>query len=112
MASLHRCNYAERSETRDVLERDDLRMLDAEPVIGRRNCLQRRVERIQNDAIPAVSDGMHSDLESAAQRTDRYSLNVCRRRHDEPGISRLIRVRCEQRRTTRAECAVSIHLDA
>src|SRR5438552_13748695 len=76
MTRLHRRNDAKLGEPRNVRRTECLRVLDAKAMVGARIFLQRRVERVENDAVSAISDGVHVDLESIPQSQFRSATKV------------------------------------
>ena len=58
MHGLHRGNDAELREARDVGVIEDLNVLDAEPMVDRRDGFERGLVRVERDAVAAVADGV------------------------------------------------------
>src|SRR5687768_8301077 len=102
MRRLHRRNYPEAREPRDVLEIYHLRMLDAEAMIRLRVCPERRLEGVERDPVPAITDSVDVHLEAARKAQLGHHRNVRRLRNEKPGIGRLVRVRREKRRAAGA----------
>src|SRR4051812_49653760 len=86
-------------------------MLDAESMAGLRILTQRRVERVQHDAVTTVADCMHVDLESVLQSLLCPAFDVLGCRNQQTGVVGLVAVRREQRGPPRAERAVRVELD-
>ena len=64
---LHRRNHAELGESRDVGVVEDLRVLDAKAVVGRRHRFERRLVGVERNAVAAVADGVRRHLEPVLQ---------------------------------------------
>lgn len=64
----------------------DLRMFNAEPMVGCGRLLERGLERVEDFTVATVANGVGVELESAAQRANRDILNARDRRRDEAGI--------------------------
>ena len=111
MRCLHRGNHAELREARDILRTQHLRVLDPKAMVGFRNFLQRRIERVEYDAVTAISDRMYVHLKAATQRGLGPGANVLRSRNEQPRVRRVVAVRREQSGTTRAKRAIGVKLD-
>ncbi len=64
----------------------DLGVLHPEPVVGYRYLRQGALEGIQDDAITAVPDGVHVDLEASLQRLYGDLADPLRPRRDQSPV--------------------------
>ena len=67
----------------NVVGVDDLRVLDAEAVVGDGHGLERLLVRVEHDAVAAVADGVRVHLEACLERALRDCFDVLGLRHEQ-----------------------------
>ena len=85
-------------KARDVIVIEDLRVLDAEAVIGGGHQRERGRVGVEHEAIAAIADGVRGHLKPSAQRARRDVLDVRRRGAKQAVVRRVVAVRFQQGR--------------
>ena len=112
MGGLHRGDQLQRHEARDVLQRDDLRVLDAvAQSLGLRVAAVGRGEAVQHFAVGAVADRVDADLVALGERLVDLGRHGGRRHEQQAAVVRVVGVGLEHRGAAAAQRAVGEQLD-
>ena len=106
MRRLHRGDYAERSETREIFGGDYLSVFDSIAPVARAICFLGGGECVESNSIGAVTDGVKRELKAGAIALDCHLRESGWIEAHDAGLCRIIGVGSEERSGSRTEGAI------